>query len=571
MLSARIDVASIDVNSLTRSVIRVGAEHYVVKNARAATVSVPGAVGGASVAVPGLTMTIYLNPSTPTQIPSLGDAVVIFTTLVQSGKPLPPACFAGSIQVAKTAATATSPGASGFQTVLAAGAPTTQWSPPDANGITTLSVGVSAYDDVNLASAISGPAIVRQIPKASSLSAPPTPRQTVEQVAFTGPPDAYGNCSFVYTAPCTANNLYHVYRALDATLLSVDMQFRQTTGFRSLAGVSYDATVYHPDGSPINAAPLQDIDFQVATAPLADPANLTVTNWNAIANLYGNEVAFQRITSTPISASGNTLSYTDTGLPVGSNSKYFYRLRAVTASADQGPFGWASVPVQMWPLPPSRPTLKRCRVSGNLLTVTWNPNPEPEVNGYLVYVATNALDALDVRSMTLATQITATVVDGTNRTPTQAAVQVQEGTPYWVCVVAFADFTAVPTTSQNPGKLVSASSDPVSVTPQTLAAPIPPAANAISIGPKSGEIEVSFTADPNPTTRYMLLRRVSGFAAPLTAVGPWQASTFGSGTFKLVDKAPLKVAVNYVIWCTNESRRISASDEFPYAAAPGHA
>ena len=633
-LSISIDTTNLDVGALSNRLIRVGDDHYIVKSA--------------ATNAPGLSLTMYLNPSTPDQMPSVGDNVMIVVTRVQPGQPINGSSYLGQpitggcltlnttpygvttttegtnnsgqqiLQVAAsngfvanqyvtlnrgqpnqeaavissiqpgppitlTLATnlqnAHAPGESAtqFKAVLTPGQGGVSWSSPDQNGISIISIGVSAISDSKIESMICGPVVVKQIPNASSLSAPPLPQATVEQIVFTGPPDAYGLCSYSYVANCTPNALYHVYRALETTLLAVDSEFRVASGngTRMLAGADvqlyepYDNTLYNPDGSPKNTDPLQTADFQAVTAALPDPSELTVTNWNAIANLFGNEAAFQRVTDTPISSTGNTLTFTDEGLPAGSTSKYFYRLRAVTASCDQGPFGWASSPVQLWPQPPSRPTISSLRVSGNLLLAQWNANPEPEVTGYRVYLASNILDAQDIRSMTLAVEVTSTVVNDESHVPTRTFVQIEQGQRYWVSVVAVADYTSLTTSSPNPGKVASEPSDPVSVMPQTFAAPTPPEAASVTVKAAGGQVQLTLACNPNPTTKYMLLRGLSGSNNSPTAICTWKSPAAGATSITLIDVSPLGTNVNYVIGFTNESSRISYSDPIPYSPDGG--
>lgn len=650
-LSVSIDTTNLDINGLANTVIRVGGDHYVVQSATATTVQVTPTGGGAATNTPGLSLTMNLNPSTPSETPSLGDVVVISVTQVQPGQPVLGSSYDGSLAVNTSpyGATTTTEGTSNsgqpvLQVVdtdgfivnqyvtlnlgqpnqeaaiigsIQSGPPTTltlvtslqkshapgetvtqfqavltpvvppapgnvSWSPADPNGISTISVGVSSVNDSNIESMICGPMVVKQIPTAEGLAVPPAPLATVEQIVFTGPPDAYGLCSYLYAPNFTSTTpsspvLYHVYRALDTTLLAVDAEFRGPTreGPRTLAGVSYDKTVYNPDGSPVNPAPLQVVDFQAVTVGLPDRSQLSVTNWNAIANLFGNEAAFQRITNTPVSSSGTTLTYLDTGLPAGSSSKYFYRLRAVTTSSDQGQFGWASSPVQLWPQPPTRPTIKSLRVSGNLLFVQWNANPEPEVTGYRVYFANDVLDAQDIRSMTLKVELTGTEVDGESQVPTSTVVEItqrapEQGQRYWVAVVAVADYTALTKNSPNPGKVASASSDPVSVIPQTFAAPTPPEPTSVTVNAVGGQVQLTFACAPNQTTKYMLLRSLSGSNSSPIAISTWQSPNAGSASITLTDVLPIGTNSEYVIGCTNESSRVTYSDPIPYPAAGGN-
>ena len=519
-----------DLASLTGRMARIGGDRYLVQNASTAS------SGG----TPVLVLTIALNPSTPTLQPAVYDSLHVVGGA--------PAATYGAPQGVNNAAA---------RTATVAGT----WSPADARGISYASVGVSAVGSGG-ESAISGPVLVTRI--VYQEPAQPVTPETVEATIWAGPSDPNGYASCRYTAAVTANCAYHVYRALDNALLAADAAIPRVNGVRQFS-VAANGTV--DVGLPLNfnpaTSPLTQADFDAVTQSQPYASALSNTDLHALANLRGNESAFERITPAPVVAaapnlttvSGVTeLQYTDATLPGSGNSRYVYRLRTISPSGALGSFLWASPPVTLRPAPPRRPTIAGIRGDGGAFTITWNPNSDRNLATYRIYGSIDPEASQDARSMEMLAEEPAT--------STSASVPALAGNRMWFRVTATASYPAPI------GTLVSEPSDAASAMAPTFGPPPPPALSAITTTIQANSVSVSFAADGNPTTRYLLCR-VGANGTSTVPVGSWTPSTGPGAAVTLSDDAPIAGAMSYVVRCTNETQAVSVTDVITASAPAG--
>jgi hypothetical protein len=521
--------------SMVMDVVRVGGDHYQVKQASAGT-------GGK------LQLDLYRNLSTPNAIATADDTIRIFGQPWQPRRTATASDYDGSYEVADPSA----------RTYVAA----PDWPNPDDHGRQVRSFGISAYDDTG-ESDIAGP--VRCVRVQTAVPPPPVPSSTDESDVWATPSDATGRSSYTVVAASVTGNQYHLYRALDQTLIAVDSGMRDPiTGTRG--------------GAPANPSPLTQADFDAVTTAVPPPLDrLPNRLLHALANLAGNEAAFEQLTEEPVVATANTMTYVDDSLPGMGHNRYLYRLRSAALSGYLGDFGWAYPPVSLWPQPPTRPTIAEAVTRGRFLDVNWNRSPEAEVDHYRLYVTSDQTLAADERSMTLVAEVSVDDASDPARVPNLGVtLQVVRGQRCFWRVVAVATYPPPV------GTVVSAPSDSVAVTPQTFTSPAPPEASQMNAqrisGPNGTEVHISFPGDDNPTTRYMLLRAPNEPHAGSVPVTTWQQAS-GSNTtvilvppdgtppqmlpppvVELADTEPLSTDAMYVVACTNECGQLAYSD-----------
>lgn len=530
-VTTSISVASLsNLASIIGTVARIGGDQYLVQNASAVL------SGGTSV----LALTIALNPSTPSNQPAVYDAVHV----VGGGAP---ATYGAAQPVnAATARTATVAGT---------------WSTADARGISYASVGVSAVGQGG-ESTITGPVLIACI--IYQEPAQPVSLKTAEATIWAGPSDPNNYAAYAYTTAVTPSCSYHVYRALDQAILAADAALARVKGVRQYS-VASDGTV--DVGLPMNfnpaTSPLTQADFDAVTLRPVYASALSNTGLHALANLRGNETAFERITPLPVLAATpnlttvdgvTALQYTDTTLPGSGNSRYVYRLRAVSPSGALGSFLWASPPVTLRPAPPRRPTIATVKSIGGAFIITWNPNSDSSLATYRVYGSIDPEAAQDSRSMEMLAEEPAT--------STSANVPALAGNRMWFRIVATANYPAPI------GTLISEPSDAASAMAPTLGPPPPPALSAITKKVAAKSVSISFAADGNPTTKYLLCR-VGANGTRSVPVGAWTPSTGPGAPVTLVDDAPIATAMSYVVRCTNETQAVSVTAVITAAAPTG--
>jgi hypothetical protein len=529
-----------DLAALAGRVVRVGGDDYLVKSCAAVTVA-----GGVR-----LRLTLRPNASTPARGPAVGDPIRVYAPPPQPGELNHADAYDGFEEVADPAARS--------RTLQLS------WPAADEHGRATVAVGVSCYD-ANAESAVAGPSVAARIETA--VPAPPKPTTADESDVFSSRADARGQARHRFTTVATAGVAYHVYRALDETLLRVDAGQRTAAGTRG--------------GAPADPAPLTQQDFvSVTGAPPGPAASLSNRRLHALANLAGNEAAFEQLTREPIVASSGTLEYLDGTLPGGSRNRYLYRLRSVAASGAFGDFGRASPPVRLWPEPPTRPTIAHAAARGSVVELRWNPSPESEVDRYRIHVATEERRAADERTMTLVAEVDRQLAGEGGEPILGVAMRASPGTRYWFRVVAVATYPAPV------GSLRSAPSEAVTVVSSARVAPQPPAPGGITVtkATAADEVTVSFAAEGDPTSRYMLLRRPPGPQARPLAVCPWTPPQDAEPTVVLLGAAgttappasPVVLtdgvapasgtSVVYVIGCTNETGQVVYSDPVSFQA-----
>jgi pectin methylesterase-like acyl-CoA thioesterase len=209
-------------------------------------------------------------------------------------------------------------------------------------------------------------------------------------------------------APVQAADLagYLVYRSTDGGApVKLTGTAQATTAFvdRTAAnGTTYAYTVAAVDkagnasapSAPVSATPA---DVTAPTAPKALSAQGTgdgvTLTWAAgtEADLAGYVVlradteagTYVRLTAAPVTAT----SYTDTTVAVGTTA--YYRLVAVDKTGNESLAAQASA-ARVDTVPPSRPTGLAAGATTDDVTLTWSPNSEPDLAGYLVSRASTA-------------------------------------------------------------------------------------------------------------------------------------------------------------------------------------
>jgi hypothetical protein len=297
-------------------------------------------------------------------------------------------------------------------------------------------VGVSAADGrdyvadvrgdpqhVGNESAVSAPQIViRQ--RRAPVPAPAAPLSNIpagQQHIYSTVPNYYARSFYTLMWSASPGTAYLVYRALDQAVFLRDREQRRTmagyyagrtpfdddTGFQSWFTV-YSATVPGLTLAQLTApeSSLIPTDRQVVAAAWEAWAehfypSLIDTALQALANRAGNEAAFVRLNSAPISGA----SYKDT-LDGRAPSRFLYRLRAVDVAGNESPPGPSSLPVYVpVVLPPPPPRLLEAAGGVQLITLRWIANEEADLDYYILYRATSADDASDIRAMALHARI----------------------------------------------------------------------------------------------------------------------------------------------------------------------
>ena len=500
-----------------------------------------------------LELTLHLNASTPDARPETSDKVRIFDP------PPAPGAMASPDFYVNAATSVANPAARSVVLEV-------DWSKDDDFGRATVTVGVSSYDDRS-ESQIAGLATATRV--AGPPRPPPHPAVADEADIFSSRPDAHGYSRHTVQAAAFAEELYHIFRCLDEVLLQMDRAQRAPDGTRG--------------GAPANPAPLLQSDFDeiTATAP-AVASEMSNRALQALANLSRNDRAFEQVTRDPVRATGNTLTWEDRNLPAAGTNRYLYRLRSIAASGALGDFGWAYPPIRLWPSPPTRPTLAKVTIHGTLAQLRWSANSERAVRRYRVYATAQPELAVDERLMTLVVDGDVSdlaVADEPNRL--RVSLDLTAGSRWWIRLVAVASYPAPV------GLVQSAPSDAATVMPQTPFAPEPPAPVDVvvmrDIIAGSSVIRLTFSGNLDPTSRWMLYRRLAG-SSDAAAISAWTAASPivepsalivlpeplatqppALPALQLTDGDPLDaaLAVEYVIAATNESGRVRRSEPIP--------
>ena len=170
-------------------------------------------------------------------------------------------------------------------------------------------------------------------------------------------PDAYGKSRFTLTWEPGATGVRHVvYRALDAAVLA-------RHGMTMAQGRALDPGEL----------------LALAAHPVAEPA-------------------FSQLTSEPVTGS----SFTDARLEGFGSNRYFYRVRTVSLAGVLGELGEPTPPVAVPDVvPPRPPRVVRALGGDQVVTLTFTPNREHDIDHYLVYRAVGPAAAADTRRMTM--------------------------------------------------------------------------------------------------------------------------------------------------------------------------
>jgi hypothetical protein len=503
-LNTDIPIGSVDTTHIPGAAIQADDDSYLVDS-----------VEGSS----PLTLHLYVNASTPQIRPARGATVRIFAAAPTSAPTLTQASFNPNAPVTLRPGNISS-GSFSFQIpVSAQGVSFPNW---DSNGNSRLSISVSACSN-NAAeeSALAGPVTVQTINRSAPANAP-LPSNVSFSDVFTGPPDAYSTCRYTYVAPATAGALYHVYRSSDTRLLAQYAMQRQ----RDVAGGG--PRVQSPSGALPSGFSSNDFAALFTLLPTApadiaatSPALLQNRDLFLLANAAGMEGAFERITNDPISAAQGTtnVSYVDATLPGGGTNRYLYRLMPISASGVFGSFSWSSAPVWLYPKPPTPPLLAGISVVGNLLHVSWARNPEPAVDRYRIFIATDPSSTVDERDMIdLGVIVAADAADAVDETNPllSATVIVPRDIDVWVRVAAIGSYSF--------GSIQSAPCAPLAAHAAPLAAPSPPNGAAITVTQASNgnarQVSFSFTTTSDVGVRYSLRRQTTANAVAVDIGDP---------------------------------------------------
>jgi len=267
--------------------------------------------------------------------------------------------------------------------------------------------------------AVSAPMIVTR-QRRSPVAVPSAPGSSLPQGQshlYATAPDYFGHSSYTLTWQQGAGLSYLVYRALDEALFLHDRQQR-----RALSGYYAGRTPFDDDAafqgwfaayattspgltmaqltaaaSTLTSAQAQAVSAAwEAWATRFYPA-LNDVSLQALADRSGNEAAFTRLNAEPVRAA----SYADT-VDGRAPSRFFYRTCAVDVAGNQSLLSGSSLPVYVpVKLPPARPVLLEAAGAAQSITLRWVENPETDLDGYHLYRAASAVDAEDIRTMTL--------------------------------------------------------------------------------------------------------------------------------------------------------------------------
>lgn len=540
-ITSELAQGALDTSNLSGTSVQAGTYMYVVDGVEAAS---GGTIG----------LRLCVNPSLPAELPAVGDELKIFGKAPDASAIFGPDAYDPTTNVpidldagARSATTATGGQASPTQ-------PVTPWPQPDDHGVMRLNFGVSALGATDeQESAICGP-IQAQAVDATKPDPPPVPASVDMADVYTDPVDAFGRSRYTYVADGETGQPYHVFRALDERILE-EIYAHQDSA--AAPGGQYP--------SPVQAADFTRVLGQLPAAgePPLDVGLLP----NYDLHLYGNvkpdpdglgvERAYERLTDVPVVAdSDGKVTYTDGSLLGGTINRFMYRLRSVARSGELYDWGWASPPVRLYPEPPVRPSIALVTVDTTAVVIRWTPNPEPEVDAYLLYVTDDPASAQDERLMGTPTLISAEDAGDSGSALLAYTLFASAGAPLYLRLAARA-------THRSGLQLTSAATDPIAALPHSILAPLAPTDAVAANDTQTGTVTVTFTSSgQDPTARYMLRRRLTGdlgFGTPLT---PWTAAATPGAVCTLTDADGLTGSFQYLVAVTNETGAVTYSEPF---------
>jgi len=235
------------------------------------------------------------------------------------------------------------------------------------------------------------------------------------------PADWYGQSFYTLEWNVQLGMLYHVYRAMDASLYDLDREERASSSQPRPRITTTDLPARikgHSQETLILQAIQDDFDnldtkitlWKNATTPdekaqrLAELEqaykSLRNDTHEVLANLPHVETAFTLITKEPIKAYGTTASFRDE-LPGRSSNRFFYRIVAVDAAGNRSKPSPVSPPVCCPDLvPPAIPVFTKVIGGEQRLVLAWEENLEEDLEEYWLYRGNNEIDLLDLRGKT---------------------------------------------------------------------------------------------------------------------------------------------------------------------------
>jgi hypothetical protein len=250
--------------------------------------------------------------------------------------------------------------------------------------------------------------------------APPAVGPTPAGPVYATRADFYGRSRYRLTWTVTPPNRYHVWRAVESSVVTSDLRARrERTGhyeavqpFADDPGFAAWLAAEFPDLSPGDLSQPAASDRALEAwrswgARFYAPTNLDDTRLTTIANRAGNERAFTQITSEALVA--GELNDEFDGRITG---RYLYRTQAMAPNGLRGSLSQAGAPIHLHDVvPPRAPVIIRLLVGDRAVTVEWAANTEPDLDHYEVYRARvdGSIPSLDPRRME---QLSAAVAAG---------------------------------------------------------------------------------------------------------------------------------------------------------------
>ncbi len=241
--------------------------------------------------------------------------------------------------------------------------------------------------------------------------APPPAGPIPSTPQFATRADFFGRSRCRVTFPVMAPARYHVWRAVESSILATDLTarkarrgiyqandpFAEDPGFSAWLASEFPAVTT----SALVADPLSDAAREVWEAwssRFHARAIMTDSLLQTIAGRAPNESAFAQLTREPLS----TGAYDDE-FDGRISGRYVYRMQAVFPNGLRGPLSAASLPVRLHDvLPPRSPVISRITLADRAATVSWTTSPDADIEHYEVYSARRdpAVTTLDPRRMT---------------------------------------------------------------------------------------------------------------------------------------------------------------------------
>ncbi len=264
--------------------------------------------------------------------------------------------------------------------------------------------------------------------------ADPVPPPADSDKVWASPANYHGSSSFTYRWLPEENLTAHIFRALDEAVFSADWALRprgpldaNDLGLFPAEWQGGDETsAARRTAIAAELAALDDLSgngsgWAEAAAVYRELSNDAL---RVLAGLPGNEEAFTQLTVQPLDPQDHPdrrgpddpddyipdpglCAYVDT-LDGRTRNRYFYRAAYVDGAHNRSGLSTASPPVYLpRVVPPRRPAVTKVLGGDRRITLRWAANRDPDVAGYRIYRAERARDATDLRSMTLAHQISA--------------------------------------------------------------------------------------------------------------------------------------------------------------------